>query len=217
METIRKYILGPTPQEQVRTWQQSIRRELRQMDRQISAIQQAESKTKSQIRALAKKGDAKNCRFLAREVLRARKSRARMENSKATMSSLSMQLNEQLATIKITGALQKSTTMMKEVNTLVKLPQLTAVMGKLQMEMTKAGIMDEMVSDTLDIGEFDEEEEEADEEIERVLGELTGEQFDTAGRVPTNALPGTTQAELTDDEEEADLEIMRNRLAALKE
>ncbi|CCG81882.1 Vacuolar protein-sorting-associated protein [Taphrina deformans PYCC 5710] len=140
-----------------------------------------------------------------------------MEMSKATMNSLSMQLNEQLATMKITGALQKSTKMMKEVNTLVKLPELTAIMGRLQMEMTKAGIMDEMVSDTLDLSEFNEEEEEAEEEVEKILGELTGEQFESAGKVPTNALPALSQPDQTDEEEEADLEFMRNRLAALKE
>lgn len=187
------------------------------MDRQINAICQAESKTKAQIRALAKKGDAGNCRLLAKEMLRSRKTRNRMEASKATLSSLSMQLNEQLATIKITGTLQKSTTMMKEVNSLVKLPELTATMGKLQMEMTKAGVMDEMVSETLDMGDLEDDEEEADEEVNKILNELVGEQFKTAGQVPTTPIARPAQELQDEDEEEADLAAMRSRLAALKE
>lgn len=217
MEAIRRYIVGPTQQEQVRTWQQSIRKDVRQMDRQINSIVQAESKTKAQIRSLAKKGDAGNCRLLAREMLRSRKTRHRMEASKATLSSLSMQLNEQLATIKITGTLQKSTTMMKEVNSLVKLPELTATMGRLQMEMTKAGVMDEMVSDTLDMDGLEDEEEEADDEVNKILNELVGEQFKDAGQVPLTPVAPPLQDVQDEEEEEADLAAMRSRLAALKE
>lgn len=217
MEAIRRYIVGPTQQEQVRTWQQSIRKDVRQMDRQINSIVQAESKTKAQIRSLAKKGDAGNCRLLAREMLRSRKTRNRMEASKATLSSLSMQLNEQLATIKITGTLQKSTTMMKEVNSLVKLPELTATMGRLQMEMTKAGVMDEMVSDTLDMDGLEDEEEEADDEVNKILNELVGEQFKDAGQVPLTPVAPPLQDVQDEEEEEADLAAMRSRLAALKE
>lgn len=215
MEALRRFVIGPTPQEQVRLWQQSIRKETRFLDRQINSIAQAESKTKSQIRSLAKRGDASSCKFLAKEIIRARKSKSRLETSKATLGSLSMQLGEQLATIKITGALQKSAVIMKEVNTLVKLPELTATMGRLQGEMMKAGIMDEMVSDTLDLGELEDFEDEADEEVNKILSEITGEQFKQVGQVPTELVAQPSAEE--DEEEEANLEAMRSRLAALKE
>ncbi|BFZ53097.1 Vacuolar protein-sorting-associated protein 24 [Savitreella phatthalungensis] len=223
MESIKAIFWKPSPQEQVRTWQRTLRGEMRQMDRQINGLSSSELKTKREIKALAKKGDVKSCRMLARELVRARKHVNRMHASKATLNSLSLQLNEQLATIKITGALQKSTLMMKEVNTLVRLPELTRVMGQLQMEMTKAGIMDEMMSDVLDISEFDEEgEEEADEEVERVLGEITGEKFSSVGPTPSGlpASKAAAQQELEDGEEEdedANLEAMRSRLQALRE
>lgn len=187
------------------------------MDRQINSMGQAETKTKQQIRALAKKGDTQNCKFLAKEMIRARKSRNRMESSKATLNSVSMQLNEQMATIKITGTLKKSTVLMKEVNSLVKLPELTATMAKLQMEMTKAGIMDEMVSDVLDMDELEDDElEEADAEVNKILQEITGEQFQGVSQVPTHNLPETSQ-NADEEEEEANLEAMRTRLAALRE
>lgn len=218
MEVLRKYIVGPTPQEQVRTWQSSLRKELRQLDRQLSSISQAENRSKGQIRALAKKGDVHNCKLLAREVVRARRTRNRMEASRAMLNSLSMQMSEQLATIKITGALQKSTIMMKEVNTLVKLPEMTASMGKLQMEMAKAGILDEMITETLDMDIDDEEAEEADDEIAKIIGEITGEQFNNVPSVPDAVLAQAKVDDLEEeDTEEPDLAAMRNRLAALKE
>lgn len=206
----------------MRKWQATLRSEMRQLDRQINGLGAGEAKAKREIKALAKKGDVRNCRLLAREVVRARRHKNRMHASKATLSSLSMQLNEQLAQIKITGALQKSTLMMKEVNTLVKLPELTRVMGSLQMEMQKAGIMDEMVSDVLDIPEFEEEDEEADEEVERVLGEITGEKLAQGPAPPTKTTgrvaqePAALEAEEEDDDD-ANLEAMRSRLQALRE
>lgn len=215
MDTMRRFVVGPTPQEQVRSWQHSIRKEVRSLDRQINSISTADSKTKSQIRSLAKRGDTASCKFLAKEILRARKSRNRLEASKATLGSLSMQLGEQLATIKITGALQKSAVIMREVNSLVKLPELTTTMGRLQGEMMKAGIMDEMVSDTLNLGDTEDLDIEADEEVNKILSEITGEQFQMAGQVPTT-IAGQATAE-QDEEEEANLEEMRSRLAALKE
>ncbi|ORY87029.1 Snf7 family, partial [Protomyces lactucae-debilis] len=190
-----------TPQEQVRKWQSSIRHEQRLMDRQIQSIAQSEQKTKQQIKALAKRNDVKHCRMLAREVVRAKRARHRMEASKATMASLSMQLNEQLATAKITGVLQKSTVMMKDVNGLVKLPELQATMSKLQMEMQKAGIMDEMMEDVMDFAAEEEDEEEAEEEVNRILGEITGESFAKVGPVPTTQLPAAPSAE---EEEEVE-------------
>lgn len=41
--------------------------------------------------------------------------------------------------LKVTGSLQKSTEIMKLSNALVKVPQMTAVMRDLSMEMTKVG------------------------------------------------------------------------------
>ena len=193
---------------------------MRQLDRQINGLSAGEAKTKREIRALAKKGDVRNCRFLAKELVRARKHQNRMHASKATLSSLSMQLNEQLAQIKITGALQKSTAMMKEVNTLIKLPELTKVMGALQMEMQKAGIMDEMVSDVLDIPEFEDDIEEADEEVERILTEITGEKLAQGQAPPTKVRQDAAAAadlEIEEAEDDANLEAMRNRLQALRE
>jgi charged multivesicular body protein 3 len=41
--------------------------------------------------------------------------------------------------VKVTGAFQKSTVIMKSTNQLVKLPELSATMRQMSMEMTKVG------------------------------------------------------------------------------
>lgn len=45
--------------------------------------------------------------------------------------------DEQVAMVKVTGALQKSTEIMKLSNSLIKLPQISAAMREMSMEMTK--------------------------------------------------------------------------------
>ena len=78
------------------------------------------------------------------------------------------------AQAKIVGSLQKSSEIMKLVNSLVRLPEIQKNMMELQSEMMKAGILDEMMEDALDgLNEEDGLEEEAEGEVEKVLFELT--------------------------------------------
>jgi charged multivesicular body protein 3 len=94
---------------------------------------------------------------------------------------------------------------MKLTNSLVNLPQISAAMRDMSMEMTKvpknlisnlpllssdlllfmkAGIMEDMVEDTLEAIDDDEElEEEADAEVDKVLFELTDGQLGKLGAV----------------------------------
>ena len=77
-----------------------------------------------------------------------------------------------LAVVKVTGALQKSTEVMKIVNRLIQLPQISNNMMELSKEMMKAGMIEEMVNDALDM-DNEEIEEEAQQEVDKVLFELT--------------------------------------------
>lgn len=148
--------------------------------------------------------------MLARELVRSRRHKNRIATSKAMLNSVDMQLKEQMATLKVTGTLKKSTEVMKLVNGAIKLPEISGAMQRMSMEMTKAGIMEEMVADTFDaLAEDDEIEEEADEEVNKVLFEITNGQL---GQLGTVAPLPVQQIE----EEEPELDEMQARLEALK-
>lgn len=87
------------------------------------------------------------------------------------------------AMVKVTGAFQKSTEIMKASNQLIKLPQLSATMREMSAEMMKAGIMEEMMDDTLEGLDDDELEDEADEEVDKVLYQLTDGKLGQVGKV----------------------------------
>jgi septal ring factor EnvC (AmiA/AmiB activator) len=94
--SISKLIYGPTPEERVKAWQTQLKKETRMLDREIRQLDSALSKTRTQLKQLANKGDVKNAKTLAREVVRSNKQKDRLNTSKAMMNSVNMQLQHQL-------------------------------------------------------------------------------------------------------------------------
>lgn len=58
-------------------------------------------------------------------------------------------------------------------NQLIRLPQFNAVMQVMAREMEKAGLIDEIMSDTLDNMDGEGIDEAADTEVNKVLDEIT--------------------------------------------
>ena len=123
-----------------------------------------------------------------------------------------MQVNEAFSVRKIEGSIRASTSVMKDVNSLVRLPELTGTMRELSMELVKAGIIEEMVQDSLPEEGLEEgEDEEAESEVDKILGEILDKKLKDTGKVP--------DAHIEEPEEEPQelvLEGMRERLEALK-
>ena len=128
-----------------------------------------------------------------------------------------MQVNEAFSVRKIEGSIKASTGIMKDVNTLVRLPELTGTMRELSQELMKAGIIEEMVGDNLPDDELLEgEDEEAETEVDKVLGEILQGKLGKAkvDEKPVEEEPAAEEEDLED--QEATLEQMRGRLEALK-
>ena len=132
-----------------------------------------------------------------------------------------MQVNEAFAVRKIEGSIRAGVGIMKDVNALVRLPDLTSTMRELSQELVKAGIIEEMVGDSLP-DQLEEDEEEAEDEVDKVLGEILKDKMDKVAATPvtpTPALPEPVQepvAEENEEDSEAMLSQMRQRLEILK-
>lgn len=189
--------------ERVRGVQQQLRQQQRVLDREVRQIDTAINKTKVDIKRLAKKGDTRNATLLAKEVVRANKHKARLTTSKAQLNSISMQLQQQLAMFKVTGNMQKSTEIMKLSNSLVRLPEMMSTMREMNGELMKAGILEEMMGDTLDasaLGDEEDVEAEADAEVDNVLYEITDGKLGEAA--PTSNLPTLEEPQPTPQNDE---------------
>ena len=216
-----------------------LRANMRKLDRDIAQIKAAETKTKNLIIAANKRAQragapgqrqaAREVRDFARELLRTRRAGARLVTGRAQLASVQMQVSEAFALRRIEGSIRASVGIMKDVNSLIRLPQFAATMQELSVELVKAGIIEEMVGEVLPAGEEGEyeEEEEAEGEVDKVLGEILKDRMETAGALPSVPLPqqqqqqqqvpAQQQAEEEDEEDtEAMMDQMRNRLEALR-
>lgn len=162
----------------------------------LAEIDMQERKTEAEIKKLAAKKDMGSAKVLARELVKSRKAKQRLYQSKANLSGIEMQLTQQASMIKLQKTMGKSAKIMGMMNQVVKLPQLNKVMMAMSREMEKvselvftlnilektnlalffvvriscvsrgalkAGLIEEMMDDTL----ADEElSEEADEQLD---------------------------------------------------
>lgn len=213
---------------QMRKCNALVRSNIRKLDRDIVAVKQVEAKTKNLIlqadrRSQRDPARAKQAqqeiRLFARELVRTRRTSARLITSKAQLNSVQMQVNEAFAVRKIEGSIRASVGIMKDVNTLIRLPELAGTMQELSMELMKAGIIEEMVEDTLPSDpDMLMEDDEAEGEVDKVLGEILKDRKEP--KLPTVPLAEPQKKVEEEEEEEEDAEAMmdqmRNRLEALR-
>mmetsp|Transcript_23 Transcript_23/g.43 ORF Transcript_23/g.43 Transcript_23/m.43 type:complete len:214 (-) Transcript_23:765-1406(-) len=202
------------PKELVRKWQADLRTEQRSLDRSIRDIQFEEKKVQKSIREAAKRGDLGSAKHLAKEIIQSRKAVSRMYTNKAQLISLDVALKEQLAMIKVSGTLAKSTEVMKTVSSLIKAPEIQKSMMEMSKEMMKAGIIEEMMSDTLDSAlDTEDMEEETEEQVNKVLAEIAGE---TAAALPSAQKTKVPHAAEEEPVEEEDMGELQARLDAVR-
>ncbi|KAJ4834645.1 hypothetical protein Tsubulata_020213 [Turnera subulata] len=236
----------PNPQQLLRDWQRKLRQECRNIERQIRGntdqmivfwwlingvvvvldVQREEKNVQKAIKEAAKRNDMGSAKALAKELVMSRKAVNRLYENKAQLNSISMHLGESVAIARTVGHLSKSAEVMKLVNNLMKAPEVAATMMEFSKEMTKAGVIEEMVTDAVDTAlDSEDMEEEIEEEVDKVLSEIAGEtaaQLPEAvrrekARVPAQRASTSREeaiAEGVDDEQE--LEELRARLAKVR-
>lgn len=206
-----KFFQKPNPEEVVKQWARTMRNEQRKIELQIAKIRREEQKVKVSMKAAAKKDDQVAVRMLAKELLHSRKAVNRLYTACAQMSSVSMQLQNQATQIKLAGTMQKSGEVMKEMNALVNVKQVRDTMMHMSKEMSKAGLIEEMMNDAIDDAlDEDISDTELENEVNRVVVEVTQSQMEGA-RVGTSRLPAA-QPQVGEGGEEDELTQRLNAL-----
>lgn len=202
--TLLKYL-------QIKNWKIALRQEIRSLDRQILSIEREELKVKMSVKEAAKKGNIDVCKVLAKSLVQSKRAKNRIHTSKAQINSVMMEIQNQQSMLKVAGCMQKSTAVMSVMSSLLRVPEMQETMAQLSKEMTKAGLMGEMMDDAFEAMEEDGVDEEADEEVDKVLYEITKGQLGSLPAVGTHEA-----AEAASDEEDAKVDALAARLAAIK-
>lgn len=185
------------------------------MQREIQKLDNEEIKLKNQIKAEAKKGSSqKTLNTLAKSMVQLRSSRDRLYTSKAQVNSVALQLKEMQASLKVAKAMKISTSVMASMNQMINLPRVRALAMNMSREMAKAGMIQEVITDTFEDLEEEDADEVAQEAVDKLLHEITHGQFGDIGTI-TNSVPVQEETEDMKDEEDDELEAMKARLEAL--
>ena len=229
MDSLKAVFFKPDPKEQKRKCDTLIRQNKREIDRSVMQMRNSSNKTKADIRSMAKrmqhspaqaKDIQRSIRMLGKEIANLNKHEMRLNTNKAQLDSIQMQVNEAFAVRKIEGSLKASTKIMRDVNTLTKLPELTSTMQLLSQELMKAGIIEEMVGDMLPDDELLEEEGETEAEVNKAIREALGDKESARVLGQTEeafpAAPEQIEEEPDTQISENDLAQMRMKLEALK-
>lgn len=215
-----------SPKDQCREWTSKLRKQGYLLDREVRKIENEEFKIQKDLKAAAKKGDRDVCIILAKELIRSKKAKSRIHAAKSQINSISMIIQEQMATVKMAGSLQKSTEVMKSMQSLISVQNISTTMQDLSREMMKTGIIGEMMDEAIEEA-IDEEpiEEEAQAEVDKIMSELNIETGEKMTHAPSTAPAAAKQAEkeasnsakeLEEVEDDEDIKKMQRRLEKLK-
>ncbi|SCU89317.1 LANO_0D04478g1_1 [Lachancea nothofagi CBS 11611] len=222
MDYFKKAIWGPDPKEQQRKIRQMVRRNGRSLDKSLRELSALQNKTQGLIKRSAKQNDTRSVRIYAKELYQINKQYQRMYISKAQLQSVGMKIEEAFRMQSLQENMASSAILMREVNSLVRLPYLQHTMMELEKELVKSGLISEMIDDTMEMTEDEEMEDEIEEEVSKIVEQYTSNRLDKVNDIPTAELPSKQEAEQIvpedkiDDEADVMLNEMRERLKALQ-
>lgn len=137
------------PTEQAKEWKREIVRQQKTIERDIGKIKKEEQKAIAECKKLAKANQVGAARIIAKEIINTRKSIERMSVMKSQMHSVELQLQSSISIMKIQGCLSKSTEIMTAMNGLMRLPELNKALMGMAREMERAGLIEEVMDDTM--------------------------------------------------------------------
>ncbi|CAJ1351745.1 unnamed protein product [Effrenium voratum] len=159
--------------EMVREWQRNLRSEARGVDRSIRKIEQEEDKIRKEVKDMAAKGgDPKSIHMLAKSLVRSGKAKARLYTSRSIMQSAVSELETTAATMRLSDSMSKSAEVMKQINSLSKIPEMEESISTMRREMMRAGLIEELMDEGMEAMDGPEMEEEAEAEVDKVLDDL---------------------------------------------
>jgi division protein CdvB (Snf7/Vps24/ESCRT-III family) len=176
------------PAEQAKEWKVGIRGQKRSVERQIYKIQFEENRVKGRVTTLVKQGHTDLAMPIVASIAHSRKARSNLRKIATQLDSLVRQIDLQLAQLKVTGCFKQSAEVTHMLNQMLRLEEVQAMAQQMGMEMRQAGLVGELLDET--IGQALEQEAPEDQElaVRLVYNEIAGQINKTAAK-PVRVLP----------------------------
>jgi len=152
-----------------RELQFQLKLEMKHIEREARKLSAEEAKLQQKMRAQAERGKSHEAQLLARNVVQTRKAVERLEQLKASMHGIVLQLTESMAAMSMKSCLKLSTDAMRQMGEFSRIPELEAAVQRMRLEaapyMHAEGCVDEALRDR-------EVEEASAAEVQRLLEEV---------------------------------------------
>ena len=161
--------------EELKEFQKEMKGEIRQsikdINRQIFASERLVKDAQRDLEKKIKEGADRNVlKVYAKNVISARSARDKHMVYRTKLQSVEHSINTFMMSLKMNKIMGSCTDVLKQVNGLASIPELTQNMNNIQMQMEKHGLVTEMVEDAMDdVTDFDVD---IDDQTEKFLNEL---------------------------------------------
>lgn len=167
---IRDAVFGkppPTLREIKRENKKMARRANRDINRQMSDVERREAELMKSMKVSCKKGDHKASKALSLDVVRIRRTKAKVAGSRSAQMSLESAISNNINGAAIAESMQNGIVSMQAMSRGMNPMQLHQMGTKFSTEMDKMQIVDEVMDDVISaqLGEEDENEEEQAKEL----------------------------------------------------
>ena len=182
----------------LRSLQTQVRSSVRASDREIARLDRDEKVLLAQLKKCGSSQHIETARIKAKELVRLRAHRLRLNGLKAGLSGLSQQLGEVGASQKIQETLGKTTMMLQKLNGQLSLGGTQRMMKEFDRQTTEMATKQEFVNDALDsVFETDNEEVETESAVLRVLEEAGLDEACRMHSMKTSERPGAQDLSLS--------------------
>jgi len=162
-----------TPKEQAKMHRRTVDKASRTIERERTKLQQNEKKLMTEIKKMAKEGQHKAAKILAKDLVRTRNQVSNYFTMNSQLKALSMKLSTISTQATLSEALRGVSSAMKGVNEQMDVKAIAGIMKEFTKENAKLGMNQEMMGDAIDMGMDDgNEEEEADGIYGQILEEV---------------------------------------------
>mmetsp|Transcript_27671 Transcript_27671/g.77379 ORF Transcript_27671/g.77379 Transcript_27671/m.77379 type:complete len:249 (+) Transcript_27671:191-937(+) len=162
-----------TPEELLREHQRTLRRAIRDLDRERAALERQEKQLVVEIKKMAKQKQMGSCRILAKDLVRTRNHIQKFHEMKAELQAVNLRMQTLRSQAAMATAMKGVTKTMVRMNRQMKIPEMQRVMMEFEKQSDIMDMKEEMIAESMD-GALDTDEDEAkvDTLVQKALDEL---------------------------------------------
>ena len=194
---------GKTPAERIKEYNRQIKKSVREIDRERTALERQEKKLLADIKKAAKDGQMDSAKIMAKDLVRTRGYIKKMFKMKAHMEAVSLRLQTMSSSAQMAQCMKGVTKVMGKMNAKMSSANIQKIMMEFEKQNEMMGMKEEMMGDAMDEAfDDDDDDEEENSIVDQVLAELDVVQKDQMAVAPTTSAEASSAVDVSAGEQQ---------------